>query len=398
MRFFSNDSKDSDDDRHDVDVQERADEVSPPQAHNDDLPDHVQSDPVSVPQQRSGSPWSSAPDNADAELSEEERRDGTVDTVANGHDDDANRPPFHEPAPQPTAFGASTPGGAVAASAMANPENDTWQATDRDSAADSGVGDDRTVAPGDGVVADPDDRLRPDETEVRHDGDAFGPLSETSGTRDTTEGSHRLDPVDLPLDDDSGHRVEDPTPSDTSLTGTGTADTTRYGPDGTVTASGDTSTDADATDDGNPALKDEGGFDDPKVVDPTTDEPLDRSSSDAAVPVAAAGAAATAAAALDDTGADRKPGSVTEQALGSLFGRDDAQGFHDRWRDVQLRFVDSPKDATAEAARLVDEAVDKLTASLKAQKGTLSSGSEDTEKLRIELRGYRDLLNRLLDL
>ena len=96
---------------------------------------------------------------------------------------------------------------------------------------------------------------------------------------------------------------------------------------------------------------------------------------------------------------DSKPGSVTAPDLGTLFGADDAQSFHDRWRDVQLRFVDSPKEATSEAARLVDEAVDKLTASLKSQKEALSGDNgEDTEKLRVELRGYRDILNRILAL
>jgi hypothetical protein len=60
--------------------------------------------------------------------------------------------------------------------------------------------------------------------------------------------------------------------------------------------------------------------------------------------------------------------------------------------------VDSPKDAATEAAGLVDEAVDQLTASLKSQKDGLHSDSDDTEKLRIELRGYRDILNRVLSL
>ena len=89
---------------------------------------------------------------------------------------------------------------------------------------------------------------------------------------------------------------------------------------------------------------------------------------------------------------------MSEPDLGSLFGAEDAQTFKNHWRDVQLRFVDSPKDATTEAAAMVDEAVDKLTASLRAHRGKLANESEDTEKLRIELRGYRDMLNRILDL
>jgi hypothetical protein len=181
----------------------------------------------------------------------------------------------------------------------------------------------------------------------------------------------------------------------------------------------DAATEDSATEDS--ALKDDGDFSDPQAVDPVTDKPLDvddssadesspdDSSSDhdsvdsadaapvvAAVPVAAAAGASESSAA---PATDSKPGSVTAPDVGTLFAADDAQSFHDRWRDVQLRFVDSPQEATSEAARLVDEAVDKLTASLKSQKEALSGDNgADTEKLRVELRGYRDILNRILDL
>jgi hypothetical protein len=386
MRFFSNESKETNDDQ-DVDVPARAGQENPPQAH-DDSPDRVQSDPVAVPQQRAGSPWSSAP--------------------ADG--DDAP-PPFHEPGPQPTAFGASTVGGAVAASAVANPANDTWQPTDRDSAANDGVGDDRSVAPGDGAVND-------DTTQL------------------PTAGSHRVgqdDVVDVALDDrgsfddpkvkgetrtdDDTHTVEDTTPPDTSLTGaTGTATGTPLRDEGDFTdpkavdpATGQTlesddrtdaavttddraATDADGrTDTGDrvadEAIRDEGGFADPTVVDPATGQSLD-ADADTAAPTAA------------DTGAEEagKPGSVAEPAVAALFAGTDAQAFRDRWRDVQLRFVDSPKEATAEAAGLVDEAADRLAAALKAQKAKLGGDHDDTEKLRVELRGYREMLNRILDL
>ena len=84
--------------------------------------------------------------------------------------------------------------------------------------------------------------------------------------------------------------------------------------------------------------------------------------------------------------------------LGSLFGQSDAQTFQERWREVQLRFVDSPRDATNEAAGLLDEAVDRLSANLRSQKDSLMQDSDDTEQLRVQLRGYRDMINRILDL
>jgi hypothetical protein len=389
MRFFSND-KDARDDQQGVDVQERAEEVNPDQAH-DDHPERVQSDPVAVPQQRAGSPWSSTPDTSDgpdspgdsaprdtsdAELADRERQDGTADPVTNGHDDDTNRPPFH------------------------------------DSDADTDIS--RTDSQG-------DDALRPDDSEVRHDGDDLVPSdSSTTGTDNVGTGSHRADldqPVDIPLDDkDSDETVrEDTTPPDHAVSDTtpdamadDSSTTTTYAPDGTVTT-----TDSDSAADA--ALKDDGDFSDPKAVDPVTDKPLDsgdsssddsdtdrdggtdRDSADTAAAVPVVAAVPVAAAATPAT--DSKPGSVTAADLGTLFDADDAQSFHDRWRDVQLRFVDSPKEATSEAARLVDEAVDKLTESLRSQKGALSGDNgEDTEKLRVELRGYRDILNRILDL
>jgi len=43
------------------------------------------------------------------------------DTVTGIETDDSDGPIYHEPAAQPTAFGAATVGGAVAASAMAGP-------------------------------------------------------------------------------------------------------------------------------------------------------------------------------------------------------------------------------------------------------------------------------------
>jgi len=373
MKFFSNEAK----------------ENTEEQAHDDrdvDDAEHVRSEPVAVPVQRAGSPWSDAPgtadntvdDDTDAELADRERRDDT--------------PEFHEPGPQPTAFGASTVGGAVAASAVANPLNDNWDATDRDSAANDGVGDDRSVAPGDGVVTD---ELRRDDSADRYGGDDLVPSDSDSSAPAHAEadtaantGAHGdEDPVDLALEDHGD--FDDPQVKDASGT--------TYGPDGSVT---------DATDvDENAALKDDGDFDSPTVVEPSTGEPLDASaagtSSDADTAAApdtdsATDADAAPVVAAVPATADAKPGSTASPSLDRLFT--DGDSFAERFRDIQLRFVDSPKEATADAASLVGEAVDKLTSALKAQKDGLAGNSEDTERLRVELRGYRDMLNRLTSL
>jgi hypothetical protein len=393
MRFFSNDARENTD--------EQATETQTGEAR-DEHPDRVQSDPVAVPNQRPPSPWSNTPPTADDTVH--------ADAVA----DDTDPPPFHEPSPQPTAFGASTVGGAVAASATANPLNDRWDATDRDSAADSGVGDDASVAPGDGVVTSSNDTyaggstVAPPETVTtwpeRDSRDAdgavdvplddkpaadagtapAGAVSARSGALDTDRDQNQDDSVTTfddqdtarttALKDDGGFddpKAVDPA-TDTPLEGSTVDDTdTRPGPDAATT----TGTDAGP-------LKDDGGFEDPKVVDPATDTPIDAAATSGAATPAAAVPVAAAAATPADT----------------FFDQDDARGFQERWRDVQLRFVDSPKDAAADAAKLVDEAVDKLAASLRSQREGLNNDTDDTEQLRVQLRGYRDVLNRILSL
>jgi hypothetical protein len=388
---------------------------------------------VAVPQQRAGSPWSSTPDTApeagrgsdtiDTDSADRDRRDDAVDTTTNAHDGDT--PPFHEPAAQPTAFGAATVGGAVAASAAAGPAQDRWDDTDRRADADSGVADDRSVAPGDGAV---DNRIAdrdgtPGDGLGDGPGDGLGdrpagatavsPEEAADRRADDSAGGDtgRDDPVDVALDDrgtfddpqvlDQQAAREDSTPPDHAA-----ADTS---PDAIAAAYAE-SRDADETSDSvtgpDATLRDEGGFDDPKAVDPATDRPLDDTAPVAAAAgaggvaaaAAAAGGAGTAGGGETDAAGNRMPGTVDAPDLGKLFN-DDAASFRERWRDVQLQFVDSPKEATAEAAALVDEVVDKLAASLKSQRAALTGDdSDDTERLRVELRAYRDFLNRLLDL
>ena len=84
----------------------------------------------------------------------------------------------------------------------------------------------------------------------------------------------------------------------------------------------------------------------------------------------------------------------------TLFEADAAQGFRDRWRDVQLRFVDDPRAAAGEAQSLVEEAIRALSEALAAQKeklgGWQGAGEADTEQLRVAVRQYRDFLDRVL--
>ncbi|RSM54077.1 hypothetical protein DMB66_37690 [Actinoplanes sp. ATCC 53533] len=411
MRFFSNDARESTDE----------------QAH-DERPERVQSDPVAVPGQRPPSPWSNTPATDDPAAADTDRRDGVEDSDADADRTETDAPPFHEPSQQPTAFGAPTVGGAAAVSATANPEDDRRDATDRDPAADSGVGDDASAAPGDRVVTSststyagstastaPDtvpatwtehggrnghDHGEPDgavdlplDDKRTTDSDATPADTDrdpdTSTTPDTDQAKNEEDTVTLKSDTLKDDAV-DQHPDDSTV-----EDSDRPGPEAVAATDADPKTDADSKTDAGP-LKDDGDFDDPKAVDPVTDTPLDadRTPDDSPSDDSPAQSTPAEAVAVPVAAAVAAPAATTD----TLFDREDARTFQERWRDVQLRFVDSPKDAATEAAGLVDEAVEKLTSGLRSQRDGLTNDTEDTEQLRVQLRGYRDILNRILSL
>ncbi len=99
---------------------------------------------------------------------------------------------------------------------------------------------------------------------------------------------------------------------------------------------------------------------------------------------------------------EMRPGSVEPAAVAAFWTDADAQGIRVRWQELQLGFIDDPQTVAGEAEALVEEAVASLTASLAKAKqdlgGWRDGSGDDTERLRAAVRGYRDFLNRLLDL
>ncbi|MFG1747849.1 hypothetical protein ACGFJ4_27100 [Micromonospora chalcea] len=267
-----------------------------------------------------------------------------ADRTDDGRDDDG-RPPFHEPAPLPTAFGAATVGDAVAASALASGRpQDERDARDED-----------TAVPGDGAPGrtDPldDERADPTAGDRLHD-------------RDRWDAEHADGDAALDGDARANGVVRDDAAADGAV-GYGSAEPGLVDPDAEPV--------------------------------PAADEDADRRHDHVDAGTAAAGAAA-AGTALG--GADRPtPGAVPADAA-TLFAPEAAQGFRDRWRDVQLRFVDDPRAAVGEAESLVEEAIEALSTALREQRTRLGawqeSGSTDTEQLRVAVRGYRDFLDRVL--
>lgn len=75
--------------------------------------------------------------------------------------------------------------------------------------------------------------------------------------------------------------------------------------------------------------------------------------------------------------------------------------FERRWEQIQVTFVDDPRQAVREAEALVGEVVDELTQMFTKQRADLErtwSRGEDvsTEDLRVGLQRYRSFFRRLL--
>lgn len=259
-----------------------------------------------------------------------------------GRNADGGRPEFHEPGPLPTAFGATTVGDAVAASALASPlpEDEVDPRTES------------TARPGDGAVDGAREGRRADPTAE------FRGAGERGEGRPDERGGSRGGTSVLPPDATDGGPERR-----TDLTGwTGDPETAAAGGPGYGSAT-------------------------PAMVDPDAEH-------------ASAGRTDAAAGSLESAGTSRPAGSTVAAEPATLFDPAAAQGFRDRWRDVQLRFVDDPRAAAGEAQSLVDEAIQALASALSAQKNKLGgwqdAGSADTEQLRMAVRHYRDFLDRVL--
>jgi hypothetical protein len=101
--------------------------------------------------------------------------------------------------------------------------------------------------------------------------------------------------------------------------------------------------------------------------------------------------------------ADPGPPPVADSPAGppgSLLPSLDAAALRSRFLDIQAGFVDEPRQAVQEAGRFVDDLVRQVVDALHGQRGQLeATGAEgSTEDLRLTLRAYRRLVDRLLGL
>ncbi|WP_444948694.1 hypothetical protein [Micromonospora ureilytica] len=338
---------------------------------SNDHPEAVRSAPVPVPPADDRAGRSDVPEDAlddrgtfDNQTTGHERTDDTDRDAAYDRADDeltddsdprhrrddrsTDDGGFHEPGPLPTTFGATTVADAVAASALASPRPQDQP----DPRAE------RTAQPGDGAEDGEREGLRADPTAELH-------------RRDT-------DVDDDSADVENSADVDDRTDADPSARTVVPPGST----DGAPERRSDLTGDRDAATAGAAGY----GSATPEMVDPDADgEPVP---GDDTSPT------------LESAGRSLPAGSTVAAEPATLLDTDTAQGFRERWRDVQLRFVDDPQAAAGEAQSLVEEAIQALSSALAAQKTTLGgwqdAGSADTEQLRMAVRNYRDFLDRVL--
>lgn len=381
MRFFSNEAKDNADEQENTGT--------------------------AVPQQRAGSPW------------QHSRTDSHSDSRTDSSPTDSSRTDSRTDGTDPST---------VVAAAPVRPADDdpdrTTPLTDADRTAAFSDPDRTGAFPDAGRVGGSSD---PDRTTPLSDADrtaAFSDSGRTASFEDGTrsfedgtrgDGTRRAEPVQVnpapAADRDGDGKIDNDEKVDLALDDRGTFD------DPHVSRSGRTGTEpshADKDGDGIPDVSDRSVTSDKSgLPDGRTDVVTDRddtspakgeSSADETFtdgPFATPDKSDTTADAVDEDEPLVPPAPATETTISGpapFFPAADTQPLRDRWRDVQLRFVDDPKGATADASGLVDEAVDKLAAALRDHRGSFAKGSEDTEVLRLEFRNYRDILDRLLGL
>lgn len=133
-------------------------------------------------------------------------------------------------------------------------------------------------------------------------------------------------------------------------------------------------------------------------------DPAEHSATDRAV-------AAEGAAVADDRDTHRDPtserrpapgpGATTEWSGDGLLSSDDRGSYQQRWDDIQVRFIDEPRQCVREADDLVGEVTtrisDRFSSARQDMEQRWDGGNEPTtEELRQAVQRYRDFFQRLV--
>jgi len=98
----------------------------------------------------------------------------------------------------------------------------------------------------------------------------------------------------------------------------------------------------------------------------------------------------------DDRGVPEDQRALDEQR--GLDGRNQMGDYRERFEALQAEFIERPREAVEKAESLIEEAVDGMMNSLRDRVRRVHSeigDGGDTERLRLAMRGYRDLIDTL---
>jgi hypothetical protein len=98
---------------------------------------------------------------------------------------------------------------------------------------------------------------------------------------------------------------------------------------------------------------------------------------------------------------DKTPTAGDAEGREPLLPAEQSESFASRWEQIQVSFVDDPRDSVADADALVADLMQRLAAGFSNERDKLErqwdSGDDvSTEELRIALTRYRSFFNRLL--
>jgi hypothetical protein len=99
--------------------------------------------------------------------------------------------------------------------------------------------------------------------------------------------------------------------------------------------------------------------------------------------------------------ADRPAPPASAEPGAALFSTEQASTLKSRWQEVQVGFVDEPRQAVERADKLVAEVMQQLAQGFADERGALeaqwnSGQQKETEELRQAFRRYRTFFDRLL--
>ncbi|PKV85525.1 hypothetical protein [Streptomyces sp. TLI_146] len=128
-------------------------------------------------------------------------------------------------------------------------------------------------------------------------------------------------------------------------------------------------------------------------ADPAPDAPADPA-------VRVPGAAATAGAAGSAASADDQPvpPPPAELAPAPLLPTEERDKWALRLHRAVSGFIDEPRKSVEEADAVLGETAARVAELVKERRQSVSSAKDDTEELRLALRDYRQLTERMLEL